>query len=242
MATLRQNEISSTHRELLTSTRDIGQLPSMKNKLKILLKRHKAGLELSDDERSLLFKTGNIGNDVYTEPSKQDEDDRGDYNLTVTEKNEPIDDVIPSSSLKPKIGNTTSFAASLMSQFELLQTKIGTENKVDLHRKEDDEILSESANYSVPIIALSPGVVILTQIQEIDRKRKGESVDQLTEKDAEDHFRYEPVQDAAPVSAFGEVIRPSAHGPTASRPTPSVRGSRIAIHRSQEIQVIWLNC
>lgn len=64
LSVLHKHELSAEHQDLMTSTRDIGQTLSAKQHLKKLLKRHKAGLPLTEAEEALLFP----------EPSKSEEE------------------------------------------------------------------------------------------------------------------------------------------------------------------------
>lgn len=58
LETLQKYEISDVHRSLLTSTREVGQTDTLKQKLSKLLKRYKAGLSLSAEDMELLFPHG----------------------------------------------------------------------------------------------------------------------------------------------------------------------------------------
>lgn len=58
LAVLKDNEILPEHRDLLISGKELGQMHTVKNRLKMVLKRYKAGLTLTDAERELLFPNG----------------------------------------------------------------------------------------------------------------------------------------------------------------------------------------
>ena len=55
---LRKHEMQDDHRQLLTSSRDLNQQLTLKKKLKILHRRHKAGIKLNEEEMKLLFPYG----------------------------------------------------------------------------------------------------------------------------------------------------------------------------------------
>jgi hypothetical protein len=64
---LKDNQINESHRSLLLSTRDIGQKHSQRELLKRLLKRHRAGLELTAEEHDTLFPYGTEHGDITHE-------------------------------------------------------------------------------------------------------------------------------------------------------------------------------
>ena len=59
METLQSHEISDTQRDLLKSTRDIGQTLTLRKRLKHILKKYKAGLALTEEESNFLFRPRN---------------------------------------------------------------------------------------------------------------------------------------------------------------------------------------
>ena len=56
---LNQHVMPDSHRQLLTSSQNIGQNATMKSALKKAFKRHKAGLSITAEEHELLFPEGN---------------------------------------------------------------------------------------------------------------------------------------------------------------------------------------
>jgi ATP-dependent RNA helicase DHX37/DHR1 len=58
---LKKNDLSVEHHQLMLSSKEIGQTSSLKETLKNIFKKHKAGLKLSTEENELLFPSG--GND-----------------------------------------------------------------------------------------------------------------------------------------------------------------------------------
>jgi ATP-dependent RNA helicase DHX37/DHR1 len=75
---LQKYKMSDEDRLLLRSTREVGQTDTLKQKLTKLLRRHKAGLELSADEMELLFP-----NEAKSEGSAYETMD-DDNNMTVS--------------------------------------------------------------------------------------------------------------------------------------------------------------
>lgn len=56
---LNQHVMPDSHRQLLTSSQNIGQSATLKGALKKALKRHKAGLSITAGEHELLFPNNN---------------------------------------------------------------------------------------------------------------------------------------------------------------------------------------
>ena len=52
---LNEHVMSDSHRQLLTSSQNIGQTATLKGALKKALKRHQAGLSITNEEHELLF-------------------------------------------------------------------------------------------------------------------------------------------------------------------------------------------
>lgn len=61
---LKENEILPQHRALLISGKELGQMHTVKNRLKMVLKRYKAGLNLTSEETELLFPNGQRREDL----------------------------------------------------------------------------------------------------------------------------------------------------------------------------------
>ena len=76
LTVLHKHEITDAHRQLLTSTKDIGQSLTMKAALKKTLKRYKAGLSITEEERDLLFpRNHQDGSSSMREGDDEDDDE-----------------------------------------------------------------------------------------------------------------------------------------------------------------------
>ena len=64
---LEKHQISHEQRTVMLSTRDIGQKLTLRNHLRLLFHKHKAGMRLSEEELALLFPQGVSSNDSKTE-------------------------------------------------------------------------------------------------------------------------------------------------------------------------------
>ena len=80
---LHKHEISDAHRQLLTSTKDIGQSLTMKAALKKTLKRYKAGLAITEEEHDLLFPRNHQEGGRSSVREEDDEDDDDDQDMPV---------------------------------------------------------------------------------------------------------------------------------------------------------------
>lgn len=63
---LEKHKISNEQRTVMLSTRDIGQKLTMRNHLKLLFHKHKAGMRLSEEELALLFPRSASSEDMTT--------------------------------------------------------------------------------------------------------------------------------------------------------------------------------
>jgi HrpA-like RNA helicase len=64
MQVIRENELSETERQLMTSTRQLNQNLTMKQLLSLLMKKEKAGIKLTEEERNILYKKRDTKEDV----------------------------------------------------------------------------------------------------------------------------------------------------------------------------------
>ena len=72
---LQDNEILPEHRSLLISGKELGQMYTVKNRLKMVLKRYKAGLALTEEETELLFPHGERREDLDFEDATGGEEE-----------------------------------------------------------------------------------------------------------------------------------------------------------------------
>lgn len=141
LATLSKHSISDKHRELLTSTRDIGQTLSIKKRLRVILRRHQAGIALTPDEQELLFPSMNAEEIAsYNAPSSnhfQSDNilkDLVSLNRSETGRTDqnPTQISFSSSSTTaatPKPAKAVSLGSSLLQQFSKLKSGILTASK-----------------------------------------------------------------------------------------------------------------
>jgi hypothetical protein len=64
---IKENQITDTQRLMITSTNDIGQTQTLKQLLSSLMRKQKAGLPLTEEESSLLFKQNDLSKTVNLE-------------------------------------------------------------------------------------------------------------------------------------------------------------------------------
>eukprot|EP01041_Mallomonas_annulata_P003828 gene3828-7628_t len=123
MEVLKKSEISEKDRSLMLSTREIGQTQSTKKKLQMILKRQRAGLQLTEEESCLLYRprkeapTDN-GNDPFSNTACDSQISTINnvvHNVTAVEEKK---DILP---LKPTVQSFAGLGSQLLAKFQRLK-------------------------------------------------------------------------------------------------------------------------
>lgn len=205
---LKKHSITDEQQMLLTSTKLIGQTLSLKQKLKVLHRRHLAGLALSVEETLLLFPHGAVTPSAFTEDhdkghnsDSDDEENMGVIARYGTEMRsyrestaQPVQQQNTAEALtntktpeendvQPQVLPTSWNNSSFMEQFERLKSSTTTAGAVNAHG-------SSSSAVGVANIAGDTLTSRLSdEVEEISSKRK-----------------YIPVETLIPLDSIGSCI------------------------------------
>lgn len=85
------HKMTSDERTVMLSTRDIGQKLTMRNQLKLLFHKYKAGLHLSEAELAVLFPQGRTAMPTDDDISEETSEENGDRDMMVLQESEQAD-------------------------------------------------------------------------------------------------------------------------------------------------------
>ncbi len=231
METLKKHQISKEHQDLLLSTRDAGQHQTTKSKLKRAYKLYKAGIDISEEDRDLLFPMQRNANNSDLKDTNEMKifEVASKDNLDVkysSEKEQKIQEDIgqnkpsTSGSIKSK-----KLGANLLNQFSKIkqQNELKNTDKID---EKSDVMVDQAISFNE---GRSDGVIIKT-------------VTQRNEDASEQRLPYVPVSVNIPIS-LGGIISHSSDSKSSNNNSKNIEGKSInlkTIHvsRDEQIQVL----
>lgn len=215
LETLQKYQISKDQQDLLLSTRDAGQHHTAKSKLKRAFKLHKAGLDLSEEARDLLFPQSDRSNSVH-QP------------LIVTKA--VVTDIL--SKNEPAATGNGSVGSMLLKQFKNLKKNpskvlaVSQDQQTKMNIDDNSDNLSDEFYTINPNIPKTQGIVIRTSTQDIEAGMGSRSP-------------YIPKELILPILPDGSIVMNqgiSANNKVASLPNASKRKT-IMLKRRDDIQV-----
>jgi hypothetical protein len=231
LETLKKHQISKEHQDLLLSTRDAGQHQTTKSKLKRAYKLYKAGIDISEEDRDLLFPMQRNANNSDLKDTNEMKifEVASKDNLDVkysSEKEQKIQEDIgqnkpsTSGSIKSK-----KLGANLLNQFSKIkqQNEMKNTDKID---EKSDVMVDQAISFNE---GRSDGVIIKT-------------VTQRNEDASEQRLPYVPVSVNIPIS-LGGIISHSSDCKSSNNNSKNIEGKSInlkTIHvsRDEQIQVL----
>lgn len=184
MKVLHENELSVDHRDLMKSTKDIGQAGTYKSTLTQLYKRHKAGLPLNTTEMEMLFPTesrhecenlleSSLPVNISVTPDVIDDccsdNDPDDDNLlslmgfcpTAAPVSKLENIVINSSKeVEKPVSRPAALGSSILEQLKNLKRNLQLKDE----NESDDEAIGQEANESKNQSAYTPNEICLEEI------------------------------------------------------------------------------
>jgi hypothetical protein len=220
LETLQKYQISKDQQDLLLSTRDAGQHHTAKSKLKRAFKLHKAGLDLSEEARDLLFPQSDRSNSVHHAKVEQP--------LIVTKV--VVTDIL--SKNEPAATGNGSVGSMLLKQFKNLKKNpskvltVSQDQQTKMNIDDNSDNLSDEFYTINPNIPKTQGIVIRTSTQDIEAGMGS-------------HSPYIPKELILPILPDGSIAMNqgiSANNKVASLPNASKRKT-IILKRRDNIQV-----
>lgn len=249
---LQKYVISDQHRGLMTSTRDIGQMNTLKKQLSKIFKRYQAGLSLTDEEKELLFPNGESIPSIIVEEVTSTEENVN----TTFQGNDVIsvEDHIDASNSISVTCNNDNDENVLLDVFNLTSddTQVVSSNKSKKTKKAKENSSKLVLSSSEKQVESTIGLNLLSQLKNLksnssilEKTIKNESFDDKS-KDSEfdilnhvsDKSPYIPIVMEKPVNDFSSIIKLDTNIKKTVKPLTIKK--HVHIIRNSKIQVYSL--